>query len=436
MSEQIIARLSKLDTCAVSDALDRLGLRGAAVGIRPLWASPKIAGSVVTVKLRQIGSQRPKQHLGVGAIQAAQPEDILVVDNAGRLDVGSWGGLLALAAKARQLRGVILDGACRDVDEIREIGLPVFARGAVPITARGRIVEESFNKDIQCGGVRVRASDYVIADGSGVVFIPSARAEEVIAAAEAIARRENEMSDAIRAGRLVSEVFLGAGYEGMLDQNQPEPAVAAFERLPVTAVSDALDRLGIHGTCLGISPLVSGYHVAGRAFTVKYELVGAERGTVGDYIDEVEAGRIVVLDNAGRMDATVWGDLLTLAAFQKGVAATVIDGVCRDTKRSIELRYPIFSRGKFMRTGKDRVRAMGVNTPVQIGGVGVWPGDILLGSDDGVVVIPQNKENEVLEVTQGIEETEEKIRAEILAGSPVREAREKYGYHQLQRKRG
>ena len=137
MGKDIVDRLFGLDTCTVSDAMDRCGLRGAVIGIHPVWSCPRIAGRVVTIRLKPVGLERPKQHLGTTAIDAAKAGDVLVVDNAGRVDVASWGGILALGAKTRQIQGVIIDGVCRDVDEIRDIGLPVYARGVVPITARG-----------------------------------------------------------------------------------------------------------------------------------------------------------------------------------------------------------------------------------------------------------------------------------------------------------
>ncbi len=216
MGKELVDRLSQLDTCAVSDALDRCGLRGAVIGIRPVWPCPRIAGRVVTIRLKPAGLDRPKQHLGSTAIDAAKAGDVLVVDNAGRVDVASWGGLLSLAAKTKQIQGVILDGACRDVDEIQDVGLPVYARGVVPITARGRIMQESFNQEIQCGTVAVRPADLVIADGSGVVFIPGQKAENVIAEAEAIAQQQQAMANAIRAGRPVGEVMERTAYESML----------------------------------------------------------------------------------------------------------------------------------------------------------------------------------------------------------------------------
>ncbi len=216
MAKALVDRLSQLDTCTVSDALDRCGLRGAVIGIRPVWPCPRIVGRVVTIRLKPAGLDRPKQHLGATAINAAQAGDVLVVDNAGRVDVASWGGMLSLAAKTKRIQGVILDGACRDIDEIQEIGLPVYARGAVPVTARGRIMQESFNQEIQCGTVAVRHADWVIADGSGVVFSPGQKAENVIAEAESIAQQQQAMAHAIRAGRPVGEVMERTAYESML----------------------------------------------------------------------------------------------------------------------------------------------------------------------------------------------------------------------------
>ena len=209
--------------------------------------------------------------------------------------------------------------------------------------------------------------------------------------------------------------------------------VEAFKELSVAAVSDAMDRLGMHGTCLGVAPLANGYRMAGRAFTLKYIPVGVIKGTVGDYIDDVPPGDVVVLDNAGRIDCTVWGDILTSVAHKRGVGGTVINGVCRDVARSLGLGYPIFSRGKFMRTGKDRVQVDGMNIPVSLGDVQVAPGDILVGSDDGIVVVPKEKEEEILNVAQSISEAEGKLLAEAMKGTRLDEARKKYRYHELQR---
>jgi hypothetical protein len=107
--------------------------------------------------------------------------------------------------------------------------------------------------------------------------------------------------------------------------------VARASRLDTTALSDAMDRLGIAGQCLGIKPLDHGMRLSGRAFTILYGPSGKPSSTVGDYIDDVTPGDVVVLDNGGRENATVWGDILTWVASQRGVGGTVIDGACRDT---------------------------------------------------------------------------------------------------------
>ena len=167
--EPIVERLLKLDTCAVSDGMDRLGLMGATYGVRPMWPCPKIVGRAVTMKIKPVGLDKAKQHLGTLPIDAAQPGDVIVIDNGGRPDTSCWGGLLALAAKTKGISGVVIDGACRDIDESRDVGFPVYARGAVPMTARGRVMQETYNQEIEFAGVQVHPGDLVIADGSGVV---------------------------------------------------------------------------------------------------------------------------------------------------------------------------------------------------------------------------------------------------------------------------
>jgi 4-hydroxy-4-methyl-2-oxoglutarate aldolase len=210
--------------------------------------------------------------------------------------------------------------------------------------------------------------------------------------------------------------------------------VEEFKKLTVALVSDALDRLGIHGQCLGIQPIAPGSKTAGRAFTLKYLPCGIDKGTVGDYIDDVPPGDVVVMDNAGRVDCTVWGDILTSVANKRRLAGTVIHGACRDVARSVDLGYPIFSRGKFMRTGKDRVQLEGVNVPISLGDVQVRQGDIVLGSDDGVLVVPKEYETDVLSMAQSISEAEERILSAAIQGERLDELRRTFKYHELQRR--
>jgi len=210
--------------------------------------------------------------------------------------------------------------------------------------------------------------------------------------------------------------------------------VQRASKLDTTALSDALDRLGIPGQCLGIKPLDHRFRLAGRAFTILYGPAGVPPGTVGDFIDDVPEGSVIVIDNAGRENATVWGDILTMVAHHRGIAGTVIDGACRDTRLSREIVYPIFSRSYSMRTGKDRVQVEAMNGTVNIGDACVMAGDILRGDADGVIAIPQAHENDVLSVAEEIDATEEKIRRAVVDGMRLSDARKQHRYHQLQTK--
>ncbi|GII85526.1 diguanylate cyclase [Sphaerisporangium siamense] len=207
-----------------------------------------------------------------------------------------------------------------------------------------------------------------------------------------------------------------------------------FAALSTATVSDALDKLGRPGSLLGIAPLGPGQSLAGRAYTVRYVPAGDPPGTVGDYLDDVPPGGVVVLDNSGRTDCTVWGDILTAVAHARGVAGTVIDGVCRDVHRALGLGYPVYSRGRFMRTGKDRVEVAEVQGPVTIGGVQVRPGDLILGDQDGVLAVPRDCEERVLEIAEQIAAREDAILRMALDGATIAEARAAHGYHNLQRK--
>ncbi len=213
----LVARLEKLDACAVSDALDSLQMSGAESGIPRRSTRQRIAGVVQTVKLHdQPPAGGSKRHLGTAAIESADNHTIIVVEQRTGKDCAGWGGVLANAAKVKGVRGVIMEGPARDIDEYEEIGFPVFSRFTTPHTARGRVYEQSFGEPIQVGEARVAAGDYVIADASGIVFIPEARAEEVIAIAEKIAEKERLMTADVLAGKPVSEV-MGTNYENMLE---------------------------------------------------------------------------------------------------------------------------------------------------------------------------------------------------------------------------
>lgn len=215
----------------------------------------------------------------------------------------------------------------------------------------------------------------------------------------------------------------------MTDKNVERAA-----KIDTATLSDALDRLGIAGQCLGIKPLDQRFRLAGRAFTLAYAPLGHPGGTVGDFIDDVPEGAIVAIDNGGRPDATVWGDILTLCAHQRRLGGTVIDGACRDTHLALELGYPMYSRSYSMRTGKDRVQLEATQVVVNIGDARVAPGDILRGDSDGVIAIPASREDEVLDTAEAIEAAEARIRDAVKSGVRLDEARRQQSYHLLQRR--
>jgi regulator of RNase E activity RraA len=203
-------------------------------------------------------------------------------------------------------------------------------------------------------------------------------------------------------------------------------------KIDTATLSDALDKLDIGGQCLGIKPLVNSFQLTGRAFTLLYG-PATEGGTVGDFIDDVPPGSVIVIDNRGRQDATVWGDILTMCASRSGIAGTVIDGACRDTHLAIQLNYPIFSRSYSMRTGKDRVQLESINQLIEVGNARIAPGCLMRGDSDGVVAIPLAEEDKVLELAEGIQSAEERIREAVMGGVRLDEARRQHRYHHLQR---
>jgi len=207
-------RLGRLDTCVVSDALDRLGFTGVVPGLERLSTDSKITGPVLTVRLETANGRTAERHLCTAAIEAAKPGEIIIVEHHSRSDCAGWGGILSRAARMRKIAGVIVDGICRDIDESRELGFPVFGRGVLPVTARGRVIETEFNTPVIIGSITVRPGDWVIADGSGVVFIAAENLQAVVEQAETLVAREAELIADIESGTPVSKV-MSRTYEHM-----------------------------------------------------------------------------------------------------------------------------------------------------------------------------------------------------------------------------
>jgi len=214
--EKYRKRLEKLATTNLADASDKVGIRGAVIGIRPMYDCPKIVGRAVTIKITAAGMSKSKYHLGVRAIDSASAGDVIIIDNRGDINNNCWGEILSMGAKMKGVSGVVVDGAARDIDACEEFSFPVYARGTVPITARGRIMEESVNEVVRIGDVQVRPGDIVMADVNGVVIIPVEKLDEVLEAAEEILKKEEAMVEELRKGVPIMEVDRKYSYETML----------------------------------------------------------------------------------------------------------------------------------------------------------------------------------------------------------------------------
>ncbi|HWV48456.1 MAG TPA: 4-carboxy-4-hydroxy-2-oxoadipate aldolase/oxaloacetate decarboxylase [Microbacterium sp.] len=203
----LLDRLAALETNTVSDALDFLNLPGAAYGLRPLWGCPKIVGRASTIQLGPKADAKPTVHLISPVIDAVTSDDRVLVIAGGVEGISCWGDILANAARAKQVRGSVIDGLSRDIEGSESIGYPVYGRGVTMISARNRVVQLDSGKPVQMAGVTVQEDDYVIADRCGTVFVQAARIEEVLELGERIVRRQDGMVAAVRAGRSVAEVM-------------------------------------------------------------------------------------------------------------------------------------------------------------------------------------------------------------------------------------
>lgn len=198
-----IARYLKLSTCQVSDAMDKLGVRrGGAIGIVPLEPGHRIAGPAFTVAFApkdEVSAKLPEY------LTQAEPGDVVVIANRGRLDCSVWGGLRSATAKERGCIGTVADGCYRDVEEHRRAGYPVFGRGATMMSSRPVVSLASIDEPIDFAGVRVFREDLVVADDSGVLIVPAADADRVLEAAEQQAAAERAVEEAVRGGERLED---------------------------------------------------------------------------------------------------------------------------------------------------------------------------------------------------------------------------------------
>jgi regulator of RNase E activity RraA len=206
-----------LSTPNVSDALDRLGIEGAPRGILPLWpGGPKLVGRAVTMKLVPVGQGSGSPVLGtLEAIKAGRPGSVLVIDQGGRTDVNSLGGVATFTAVRQGLIGAVIDGVTRDVDDMNAMGFAVYAKGIIQQSIRNRCAFAGHSMKVQLSGILVSPDDLVVADANGVVVVPSARVQEALELAQAFADTEERIKDAIANGVDPVEAHQQVNYDQM-----------------------------------------------------------------------------------------------------------------------------------------------------------------------------------------------------------------------------
>lgn len=207
LSKEQLEQFKQLPTGNVCDANNKSGNMDFA--IKPIDRKSKLAGPAVTVKCH------PGDNLIIHqAIYKAEPGSVLVIDAHGYTGAGPMGEIVAIACQERGIAGIIVDGACRDANDIEDLGFPFFCRGFNP----GGTVKErwgTINETIQCGGVVVNPGDIVVGDADGVVVVPKEKAEEVLAKAKAIAEKEVKVRELLRQGKTTLEIY---GFDKLIEQ--------------------------------------------------------------------------------------------------------------------------------------------------------------------------------------------------------------------------
>jgi 3-hexulose-6-phosphate synthase/6-phospho-3-hexuloisomerase len=194
--DEMIAIFREVSGPNISDAMHR---KGAMRGILPINLGIKIVGRAVTVQTFAGDWAKP-----VEAIDMAGPGDVLVIYN-GSNNISPWGGLATLSCKMRKIEGAVIEGAVRDVDEIRALKYPIWASGITPNAGDPKGMGE-INSEITCGGQTVKPGDYIVADENGVVVIPKERAYEIARRAKEVEKMESRLYEEIRRGSTLSQV--------------------------------------------------------------------------------------------------------------------------------------------------------------------------------------------------------------------------------------
>ena len=219
----MIAEYRMLSTANVSDGLDRLGIAGCPHGIGPLWdACAKIVGPAATLKLVPVDQATESPVLGtLEAIKLGKPGDVLVIDHAGRMDVNAYGGVAGFTTRHLGLVGCVMDGVTRDIDEFKQLNLPVYGKGFIQQSIRNRCACAGYGIPVQLGGVDVHPGDLIMADENGICVVPQGKMAEVLTFAKLFKSIEDNVIEAVRSGvdpvlahdRVRYDMMTKAGYK-------------------------------------------------------------------------------------------------------------------------------------------------------------------------------------------------------------------------------
>ena len=199
------------------------------------------------------------------------------------------------------------------------------------------------------------------------------------------------------------------------------------ERLTTAILSDSCDAAGLRHQVLQqrLAPIVPGSRAMGRARTVRFapsladESADPYRDAI-DVIDGIRAGQMVVISTNESNDSAFWGELFSAAALGAGASGVITDGNLRDTDRIAALGFPAFSRSRRPIDFRGRMRVVDVDMPVVLGGVEIRAGDLVMADDDGAVVVPRAREDEVLGLARQRAAQESTVLAELLNGASLR----------------
>ncbi len=210
--KELVEGFRSVGTSTLGDILDGMGLEGVISGLRPMKGGTVLVGPAVTVKqVSGVLGTYGIEDFPIGrVIDYGKPGDVLVFDNGGK-EISTWGGLASTAAKIRGIEGVVIDGACRDKDQIVELGFPVFTRHITPTTGKARIKMLEVNGIIQCGGIRIRPGDIIAADGTGIVVVPQEKAHDILEKAQAAEKAEEHFVEQLKKGKTFSEAQKSTG---------------------------------------------------------------------------------------------------------------------------------------------------------------------------------------------------------------------------------